>query len=727
MADLEYDIKVDAKQALGQLKKMQMELKGMRQDMRKTDRASGGASKGLGNLKVAAGLAAAAFAAFKAINIAGEFEKLQAVLKSVTGSQKEAALAFKFVQDIAKGLPFSLQEITTAYTKMTALGIQPTREALESFANTAAATGKSLDQFVEAVADAVTGEFERLKEFGIKVKNEGDTLKVTFQGITKTIQNDAAAINGYLQSIGENQFAGAAADQMDTLTGRWSVFTDEVSKFANDFANTTGLLDLAKDSLVTLTEALEWAREAMVDIKEFVAVEIPQAFETWIGWLGLTSDQVSSFGMTVKKIFGGFATFIKAVFTDTRHLGVAMIDGLVSSFFWLGQQWDLVVEAMDFAWGTTIASIQNAWGHFIEFMKFSYNNTIAAIIPGFDEIKVNLENISHATESWDKRMARVNDKWMTNNAEHKKAIDLWHQDIEAQNKIKELEKERARIQEELDLKGHNEELHRRQRELNANIKAEKEAAAAQKEFNDTIKETVKEGEKLAETYRKWKDPLAELEKLEQDLTMAFDEGKLAAEDYMDALAQLDRQRDDINDKALDDSKEWIDGWTRAFQDYSESAMDAASNAERFFNNTMSGMEDALVDFVKTGKLNWEDLVSQILEDLIRIQIRKSIAGIFGAGGNGGGGGGLFAGLFAQGGMIPAGQFGIVGERGPELVSGPAQVTPMAQVSKTGAGGGDTYNVNITALDQSSVNDILARDPSIIFALAEEGKRNLPFK
>ena len=46
----------------------------------------------------------------------------------------------------------------------------------------------------------------------------------------------------------------------------------------------------------------------------------------------------------------------------------------------------------------------------------------------------------------------------------------------------------------------------------------------------------------------------------------------------------------------------------------------------------------------------------------------------------GGGGFKFSGFFANGGQIPSGSYGVVGERGPEMVRGPASVTPM------GAGG-----------------------------------------
>ena len=43
---------------------------------------------------------------------------------------------------------------------------------------------QNLDQFIEAIADATTFEFERLKEFGIKSKQIGDDVQFTFRGQT---------------------------------------------------------------------------------------------------------------------------------------------------------------------------------------------------------------------------------------------------------------------------------------------------------------------------------------------------------------------------------------------------------------------------------------------------------------------------------------------------------------------------------------------------------------
>lgn len=76
----------------------------------------------------------------------------------------------------------------------------------------------------------------------------------------------------------------------------------------------------------------------------------------------------------------------------------------------------------------------------------------------------------------------------------------------------------------------------------------------------------------------------------------------------------------------------------------------------------------------------------------------------------------FAGFFAKGGMIPAGQFGVAGESGPELISGPANVTPM-----TGMGGNVTYNIN--AVDASSFRSLLAQDPEFVHRVVQRGSNS----
>lgn len=84
--------------------------------------------------------------------------------------------------------------------------------------------------------------------------------------------------------------------------------------------------------------------------------------------------------------------------------------------------------------------------------------------------------------------------------------------------------------------------------------------------------------------------------------------------------------------------------------------------------------------------------------------------------------GVFAGLFANGGFIPPGQFGIVGERGPELISGPAQITPLDAV---GSGANQNISYYIDAVDARSFKEMIARDPGFIHAVAQRGGNAIP--
>ena len=194
------------------------------------------------------------------------------------------------------------------------------------------------------------------------------------------------------------------------------------------------------------------------------------------------------------------------------------------------------------------------------------------------------------------------------------------------------------------------------------------------------------------------------------------------------LAQIDasvaesiRKRQELAKVEYDNRRAFSTGWKKAFEEYAEDASNAASQAQRLFEKATSGMEDAIVGFAKTGKFEFKSFVNSILEELLRSQIRQLIAKTFGGlglgGGGTGGGGGLFGGFFATGGMIPPGRFGVVGENGPELVSGPANVTP--NVGNTAV----TYNIN--AVDALSFKQMVASDPEFLFAVTQQGSRSIP--
>ncbi|HGH4724229.1 TPA: tape measure protein [Enterobacter hormaechei] len=154
------------------------------------------------------------------------FDKLNSGLITMTGSAENAAKAFQVLQQFAKETPYGLNQAVEGFTKLVALGLEPSKEALISYGNTAAAMGKDLNQMIEAVADAATGEFERLKEFGIKASQQGDSVSFTFRGVTTTVKKNSEEIQKYLLNIGNTDFAGAMDVRAKTLDGVLSSLAD---------------------------------------------------------------------------------------------------------------------------------------------------------------------------------------------------------------------------------------------------------------------------------------------------------------------------------------------------------------------------------------------------------------------------------------------------------------------------------------------------------------------
>lgn len=163
-----------------------------------------------------------------------EFAKYEAVLRNTFQSQKKANDAMKMLQQLAADTPSSLQEWTEAYIKLVNRGVKPTNQELVNMGDLAASQGKSVDQLIEAILDAMTGENERLKEFGIKASKSGETTKFSFRGVTTEVRNSEDAIKDYLLSLGRvDGIAGSMAVQMQELEGIQSNLGDTMDAFFN--------------------------------------------------------------------------------------------------------------------------------------------------------------------------------------------------------------------------------------------------------------------------------------------------------------------------------------------------------------------------------------------------------------------------------------------------------------------------------------------------------------
>lgn len=257
----------------------------------------------------------------KLVAVQREFDVLNSSLITVTGSSAAAEREMAWIKQFAKETPFGLAQATDGFVKMKALGLDPTRASLTSFGNTAAAMGKDLKQMIEAVADASTGEFERLKEFGIKARKEGDSVSLTFQGVTTTIKNSAEQITKYLEDIGNQQFGGAMAERAKTLDGAIAELGDtwdELFRTVNDNAAGTLMADtvrLATAAVSDLTEIIGALTRTTDDNARATG-----ALTSLQNGLGTVFETVAVLGMNVKFVLvqignelGGLAAQASAV------------------------------------------------------------------------------------------------------------------------------------------------------------------------------------------------------------------------------------------------------------------------------------------------------------------------------------------------------------------------------------------------------------------------------
>ncbi|UHM94161.1 tail tape measure [Salmonella phage vB_SenS_TUMS_E19] len=265
-------------------------------NLSKSAKVAGAAVTGL-----AAVVAAAAYkAAQELVESQRQLDKMSASLKTLTGSTQGAKQALSILQDFARDTPYGLEQAVEGFRKLVALGLTPSEEALRSYGNTASAMGKDLSQMIEAVADASTFEFERLKEFGIKAKQNQKDIEFTFQGTTTVVKKNAADIEQYLLNIGNVNFAGAMADQANTLNGAIASAEDSWSQLKMTLATS---LDVG-----SLAEPLRYVDDLIQEINSQVASgEFVAEMQMW-------GDMASDVGGAIEASFdAAFGTVADAL------------------------------------------------------------------------------------------------------------------------------------------------------------------------------------------------------------------------------------------------------------------------------------------------------------------------------------------------------------------------------------------------------------------------------
>lgn len=209
------------------------ELKKFKQGMADAERGLSQFATRMTTFAAAAATAAAGAAVMlgkSVISTSAEFEGYAATLETIEGSSEKARKSLDWVAEFGKTTPYEVGEVTQAFVRLKAYGLDPMDGTLSAVGDAASAMGKGLMQGVEAIADAATGEFERLKEFGIKSKQAGDKVTFTWsqngKELTKTVKKSSTEIVKFLKENFGQRFSGAMLRQSKTWNGMMSNLGD---------------------------------------------------------------------------------------------------------------------------------------------------------------------------------------------------------------------------------------------------------------------------------------------------------------------------------------------------------------------------------------------------------------------------------------------------------------------------------------------------------------------
>lgn len=202
------------------------------------------------------------------LKVGQEFENLETVLTTIEGSSTKAKEAMDWVQDFAATTPYDLGQVSEAFVRMRAYGLDPMNGLMKSVGDAAAGMGKGLMQGVEAVADAVTGENERLKEFGIKTKVEGDKITYNWnengKEMSKTVRKNGPEIIAALTEI-FGRFDGAMDELSKTQAGIIANLGDSWTGFLKKIGE-KGYYDEVTRRLGGVKDTIDkWEKDGILD------------------------------------------------------------------------------------------------------------------------------------------------------------------------------------------------------------------------------------------------------------------------------------------------------------------------------------------------------------------------------------------------------------------------------------------------------------------------------
>ncbi len=269
-------------------------------------------------------------------SIASAYEDAGLTLQTLYGSQEAAQQKFEWLADFAATTPFEFPELLESATRLKAYGMDIEQYG-QTVGDTAAAMGKPIMAVVEALADAQQGEFERMKEFGIKaveitkknyeqlgasLEDAGQTALTYMdengkQQIAVVDRNNKEMVTSTIAAIWNDKYAGAMEARSKSFSGMLSTIKDNMS---------AGLADMIGFDMQTM-EVQSASLLGVLSGLALVALDVSGAFSNMSEPAQMFFSVAAVGALAISGLAAGFIAYgaiLPFIAADTAIFGVVL-------------------------------------------------------------------------------------------------------------------------------------------------------------------------------------------------------------------------------------------------------------------------------------------------------------------------------------------------------------------------------------------------------------------
>jgi hypothetical protein len=712
--------------------KYSKKLQGMRRDTKNAAKGIAGSFSSIGSAWKGAIAAIAAGALSGAIT-----KELQATEKSVaafiqsTGSVADARAQFEMLQQAARDTIQPFDSLKAAALELRKNGLQPSAEQLKTFSQIAYGTGQSLETVSKAFTGTIQGNLRGLRQLGITAQDNGETLLLTYKGATTEIQKNTAALSAYFDTIGkENEgvldyLQGGVTGALNHLENAWGDFYRALAESGFGDLVTHAIRDIATE----LDSITSWINENREPIKAFFTT----ITESWDSIVTATKDSVKIVKDTVNDLWESsglaaatgtnnmiealsqFFNFARAGFLEVAKWATNAWTALKGGFQAVGEGIGNWLGGGEF--GTAYNRVLNQAADQIGKDTENFNGTINTY---YAEIAKNIQRLRDAAMGYTDDVVNYRSWEQGQNGgaaagfnfppagktgggggggggrAAKAAEDTWKKYYEG---ILRIQRDGYSSAEKLRAE-HSERLEELEREFAASsVATEAERLAARETLNQDYQRKMKalreeaaeflrgigqtEESRVMDQYRK---DLEKLDKYHEDALISETEyqekRKALIASYEEEMAKVREQKDGF---LTDKDKEQVDQFSGAMTSLSDAFSNLTqglSESSRSYKALFAIQKSfAIASATANAIVAWSDALTTkpffpagLAAYANAVALTTSIIGQLR---------GLS--MHDKGGRIPAGQLGIVGEKGPELVAGPASVTSRRRTAALAQG------------------------------------------